>query len=56
MAQETSALLAVNADAHGPGDFLTAKMGETVAIGAGISAEGYVQIRKDMAELVGRVG
>ncbi len=56
MALETGALLAVNADAHGPGDFLTAKMAETVAFGAGISAERYAQIRKDMAELVGRTG
>lgn len=56
MAQETNALLAVNADAHGPGDFLTAKMAETVALGAGISAERYAQIRKDMAGLVGLAG
>lgn len=55
MAQETNALLAVNADAHGPGDFLTAKMAEIVALGAGVSADRYVQIRKDMAELVKRV-
>jgi histidinol phosphatase-like PHP family hydrolase len=56
IAQETGALLAVNADAHGPGDFLTAKMAETVALGAGVSADRYAQIRKDMAELVGRSG
>ena len=54
MAQETNALLAVNADAHGPGDFLTAKMAEIVACGAGVSAERYAQIRKDMAELAKR--
>jgi histidinol phosphatase-like PHP family hydrolase len=56
IAQETGALLAVNADAHGPGDFLTAQMAEIVAFGAGVSAERYTQIRKDMAELAGRVG
>ena len=56
IAQETGALLAVNADAHGPGDFLTAQMAETVALGAGISGERYTQIRKDMAELAGRAG
>ncbi len=56
IAQETDALLAVNADAHGPGDFLTAQMAETVAFGAGVSAERYAQIRKDMAELAGRAG
>lgn len=55
IAQETGALLAVNADAHGPGDFLTAKMAEVVAFGAGISAERYAQIRTDMADLAERV-
>lgn len=56
IAQETGALLCVNADAHGPGDFLTAQMAETVALGAGISGERYRKIRKDMAELVDRSG
>jgi histidinol phosphatase-like PHP family hydrolase len=56
IAQETGALLVVNADAHGPGDFLTPKMAETVALGAGISIERYLRIRKDMATLAGRVG
>jgi len=56
IAQETNALLAVNADAHGPGDFLTAKMAEKVALGSGVSAERYAQIRKDMDELAGRTG
>lgn len=54
MAQETNALLAVNADAHGPSDFLTAKTAEIVALGAGVSAERYKQIRQDMADLVKR--
>ena len=55
LANKVGALLAVNADAHGPGDFLTAGMAETVALGAGISREGYAKIRKDMADLVVRV-
>ena len=55
MALETGAKLAVNADAHAPGDFMDEKRAEMVALGAGISAERYKQIRKDMADLVGKV-
>jgi histidinol phosphatase-like PHP family hydrolase len=50
---DSGALLAINADAHGPGDFLTARMAETVAFGAGLSSNQYLKIRKDMAELAG---
>lgn len=50
------AKMVVNADAHGPGDFLTARMAEIVACGAGLTGEQYVKIRKDMAELVEKVG
>ena len=49
------AMLAVNADAHGPGDFLTAEMAETVARGAGLTRDQYKKIRQDMADLVARV-
>ncbi len=49
MAEKTGALLAVNADAHEPGDFLTPEMAEKVALGAGLSKERYRQIRRDMA-------
>ncbi len=49
------AKLAVNADAHGPGDFLTAEMAKTVALGAGLSEERYVQIKTDMTTLADRV-
>jgi histidinol phosphatase-like PHP family hydrolase len=55
IAEETGALLAVNADAHGPGDFMTAEMAETVALGAGLSKERYEKIRKDMQVLVDRL-
>ena len=55
IAANTGALLVVNADAHGPGDFMTAEMAETVALGAGLSKEGYKKIRKDMQVLVGRL-
>jgi histidinol phosphatase-like PHP family hydrolase len=55
MAEETGALLAVNADAHGPGDFLTTEMAEKVALGAGLSKERYEKIRQDMQALVKRL-
>ncbi|OGQ97242.1 MAG: PHP domain-containing protein [Deltaproteobacteria bacterium RIFOXYD12_FULL_57_12] len=54
VAEETGALLAVNADAHGPGDFLTMEMAAFVALGAGLSRSRYEKIRTDMAELVER--
>lgn len=56
IARQTGAPLAVNADAHGPGDFLTAKQAETVALGAGLSAEEYARVRADMAAFVKKVG
>lgn len=52
IAMETGALLAVNADAHGPSDFMTAKMAENVALGAGLDRERYEKLRLDMSELV----
>ncbi len=55
MAEKTGALLAINADAHTPGDFLTAEMAEKVGLGAGISKDRYQQIRRDMAKLVARL-
>ena len=53
IAAETGALLVVNADAHGPGDFMSAKMAETVALGAGLTMERYEKLRKDMKALAG---
>jgi putative hydrolase len=55
MAMETGAKIAVNADAHSPDDFMDEKRAEMVALGAGVSAERYAQIRQDMADLVGKV-
>jgi len=52
MAGRVGAKLAVNADAHGPGDFLTVAMAQTVALGAGVSMEGYAEIRRHMLGLV----
>jgi histidinol phosphatase-like PHP family hydrolase len=55
MARAAGAKMAVNADAHGPGDFLSAKMAEIVALGAGLSAAEYAKVRADMSALVERV-
>ena len=52
LALEYDAKLAVNADAHGPADFLTVDMAEIVARGAGLNGEQYEKIRRDMAEFV----
>ena len=56
MARQTGARLAVNADAHGPGDFLTREMAEKVGRGAGLSDEEYARLRQGMADLVARLG
>ncbi len=55
MALETGAKLVVNADAHGPDDFMDQKRAEMVALGAGVSVERYKQIRQDMTDLVEKV-
>ncbi len=52
MAAQAGALLAVNADAHEPEDFMTAERAETVALGAGLTKARYMQLRQDMARLV----
>ena len=55
MAQKTKALLAINADAHAPGDFLSAQMAETVGLGAGLSMSEYRQIRRNMEQLISKL-
>ncbi|MFC1513230.1 histidinol phosphate phosphatase domain-containing protein [Thermodesulfobacteriota bacterium] len=55
MAEAAGAMLCVDADAHGPGDFLTAEMAETVARGAGISSEAYATLRNNMAAFVANI-
>jgi histidinol phosphatase-like PHP family hydrolase len=54
LAIATGALLMVNADAHGPGDFMTAEMARKVGLGAGLSEEQYGQIRQEMSEFASR--
>jgi putative hydrolase len=55
VAERTGAALAINADAHAPGDFLTPEMAEKVGLGAGLSRERYLKIRRDMTELFKRL-
>ena len=55
IADMAGAKLAVNADAHGPGDFLTRDMARIVALGAGLTPERYAQIRQDMADFVAAI-
>lgn len=55
IARQAGAPMAVNADAHEPGDFMTAERAETVALGAGLSREEYLQLRKQMSDLVARL-
>lgn len=55
MAQKTGALLAINADAHAPGDFLTDAMAEKVGLGAGLSRDEYLQVRRNMEQLLGKL-
>jgi hypothetical protein len=46
--------MVVNADAHGPGDFMTIEMAQTVAQGSGLDRAAYEKIRKDMSDLAAR--
>jgi len=52
VAQKAGALLAVNADAHTPSDFLSPEMARKIALGAGLSEKRYQQVRRDMEELL----
>jgi len=55
MAEKTGAMLAVNADAHTPSDFLSPEMAKKVVLGAGLSEDRYRKLRKDMQALVQRI-
>lgn len=54
LARVVGARLVVNADAHGPGDFMTGERAEQVGRGAGLSAEEYARVRSNMEELIRR--
>ncbi len=52
LALKFGAKLVVNADAHEPGDFLTSEMAKKVALGAGLSEDQYLEVRKNMSLFV----
>lgn len=52
MARKCGAKMVVNADAHTPGDFLTAEMARLVALGAGLNEDEYRQIQANMNSFV----
>ena len=54
LARECGAKLAVCADAHGPGDFLTAEAAEKVALGAGLDRDEYARPRDNMETIAFR--
>jgi histidinol phosphatase-like PHP family hydrolase len=53
VARRARALLALNTDAHGPGDLISEPTARTVALGAGLSAQEYEAVRANMARLAG---
>jgi histidinol phosphatase-like PHP family hydrolase len=53
LARRTGAPLALNTDAHGPGDLIAEPTARTVAYGAGLTAEEYATLRGNMARLAG---
>jgi histidinol phosphatase-like PHP family hydrolase len=52
VALRAGARLVVNADAHTPGDFLSADMARMVALGAGLSEAEYKQLQANMNAFV----
>ncbi len=52
VALRVGARLVVNADAHTPGDFLTADMARMVALGAGLSEQEYKQLQANVNAFV----
>ncbi|MEN8139790.1 MAG: histidinol phosphate phosphatase domain-containing protein [Thermodesulfobacteriota bacterium] len=52
LAREHGAKLAINADAHGPDDFMSEERARLVGLGAGLSEDEYGVIRRDMAEFL----
>jgi histidinol phosphatase-like PHP family hydrolase len=53
MARRTGAPLVLNTDAHAPGDLIAEPFARVVATGAGMTAEEYAALRRNMARLAG---
>lgn len=54
LAVQYGAKLVINNDAHAPGDLVSAAMAKQIALGAGLSADQYVQACRNSADLVAR--
>ncbi len=52
IAAPAGAELMLNNDAHTPGDLMSLQMAEKIALGAGISSEGWQQMRRNSQKLV----
>lgn len=55
MARRFGAKLVINNDAHAPGDLVSREMRRTVALGAGLSEEEYLQAEANSRALVSRI-
>ena len=55
LAREAGALLAIDSDAHAPGDIMTPDWREKVAFGSGLTADELERINKSMVALVERL-
>jgi histidinol phosphatase-like PHP family hydrolase len=53
LARRVGARLVLNTDAHAPGDLIPEGFARTVAFGAGLSAEEYLELRANMERLSG---
>lgn len=53
LARKVGAKLVLNTDSHAPGDLISERFARKVALGAGLSAEEYEGIRRNMAALAG---
>ncbi|MBE9537192.1 MAG: histidinol phosphate phosphatase domain-containing protein [Proteobacteria bacterium] len=55
LAMKVGAKLLVNSDAHGPGDLISLDFARKVALGAGLSEEGFKMARSNAEELLKKV-
>jgi len=53
LARKFGAELVLNSDAHEPGDLITEKWAEKVALGAGLSQEDFLQMMRNSESLIG---
>jgi histidinol phosphatase-like PHP family hydrolase len=56
VAKKIGAKLVISSDAHAPGDFLTIEFAKKIALGAGLSEEGFKQMLKNAWEILEKRG